>query len=306
VIGEAGDRMIKSMTGFGRGRFSADLFACTVEIKSVNHRYLDVHTRLPQELGTLEFKIKRLLQSALKRGRIDLTLTVEKNEAANISFNPALIRAYLQTWHLLKQEFGFEAELEPTQLLRIPGIFTVEPLAADENIRARVEEGISQAITLALAELDLMRIKEGTALREDLLARFNQIETSAAIIRELTQGALAAYQERLVNRLKELLENTQIDNNRLLQEAAFYVERSDITEEVTRLYSHVEQAHQLLNSESDVGKTLDFLLQEMNREANTILSKSTGMTGNGLEISNHAIQIKSEVEKIREQVQNIE
>lgn len=298
--------MIKSMTGFGRGRFSADLFACTVEIKSVNHRYLDVHPRLPQELGALEFKIKRMLQSVLKRGRIDLTLTVEKNDAVNFSFNPALIRAYLQAWHLLKQEFGFEAELDPTQLLRIPGIFNLEPLAADENIRAQVEEGISRAVALALAELDQMKTQEGAALREDLQTRFNQIETTTARIRDLTQGAMAAYQERLVNRLRELLENTQIDNNRLLQEAAFYVERSDITEEVTRLDSHLEQARQLLNSESDAGKTLDFLLQEMNREANTILSKSTGMTGNGLEISNHAIQIKSEVEKIREQVQNVE
>jgi uncharacterized protein (TIGR00255 family) len=298
--------MIKSMTGFGRGRFSSELFACSVEIKSVNHRYLDIHTRLPQELGTLEFKIKSLVQSALKRGRIDLTLTVEKNEAVGFSFNPALIRAYLQTWHQLKQEFGFEAELDPIQLLRIPGIFTVEPLAVEGNLRTQVEEGIFQAVSLALSDLDQMKVKEGAVLQEDMQTRFGQIGLHAARIQELAQGALQAYQERLVNRLHELLANTQIDNNRLLQEAAFYVERSDIAEEVTRLFSHIEQARQLLNSKADAGKSLDFLLQEMNREANTVLSKSTGMTGNGLEISNHAIQIKSEVEKNREQVQNVE
>jgi uncharacterized protein (TIGR00255 family) len=298
--------MIKSMTGFGRGQFSSELFACSAEVKSVNHRYLDIHVRLPQELNNLELKIKRVIQGTLKRGRIDLTLIVEKNEAVSFSFNPALIRAYLQSWHSLRQEFGFEAELDPTQLLRIPGIFNIEPLAADESIRHQVEEGIIQAVSQALSELEQMKIQEGSAIREDLLRRFGKVESDATQIRSLTQGALTAYQERLVNRLNELLGNTTIDSNRLLQEAAFYVERSDITEEVTRLFSHLEQGTTLLNSEGDAGKTLDFLLQEMNREANTILSKSTGMTGNGLEISNHALQIKTEVEKIREQVQNVE
>jgi len=298
--------MIKSMTGYGRGRFQSGLFACSVEIKSVNHRFLDLHLRIPQELSDLEFKVKRWLQDGIKRGRIDLTLSVEKNEAIGFSYNPALVRAYLGIWERLQREHKLEGTLDPMQLLRIPGIFNVEPLALEEEKRQEVEAGIAEAIRTALAELDLMKIQEGQTLRSDSLSRLATIEENTRQIRALTKGALAAYQERLLGRLHELLANTQIDQNRLLQEAAFYVERSDITEEVTRLASHVGQTRALLDSENEVGKTLDFLLQEMNREANTILSKSTGLTGSGLEIANHAIQVKTEVEKIREQAQNVE
>jgi uncharacterized protein (TIGR00255 family) len=298
--------MIKSMTGFGRGHFDSDVFSCSVEIKAVNHRFLDMHVRLPQELADLEFKAKRWLQAGIKRGRIDLTLNIEKNEAIGLSYNPSLVRAYIDVWKQLKQEYALAGELDPIQLMRIPGVFNLESLSPKSGMRQKIEEGIQTAIQLAIADLDQMKINEGAALREDILKRLSTIAQNTAKIQALTQGALTAYQERLETRLRDLLGNTQLEPGRLLQEAAFYVERSDITEEVTRLGSHNIQVGNLLEAAEDIGKTLDFLLQEMNREANTILSKSTGLTGSGQEIANHAILIKTEVEKIREQAQNVE
>lgn len=298
--------MIKSMTGFGRGHFDSDIFACSVEIKAVNHRFLDLHIRLPQELADLELKVKRWLQAAIKRGRIDVALNVEKNDAVGLNYNPALVRAYLNMWQQLKQEFGLAGEFDAPQVLRIPGIFSVETLTLKSEIRQEIEKGIYAAVQAALGDFEGLKINEGKALREDILKRLNAIAEHTAGIQHLTPGALAAYQERLETRLRDLLGNAQLDQGRLLQEAAYYVERSDISEEVTRLLSHVDQVRNLLDRSEDIGKTLDFLLQEMNREANTILSKSTGLTGSGLEISNHAILIKTEVEKIREQAQNVE
>jgi uncharacterized protein (TIGR00255 family) len=301
-----GQAMIKSMTGFGRGRYEGNTFLCTVEIKSVNHRFLDPHFKLPGEFANVELRLKRLIQAKVKRGRVDLFLNVERNQVVDFSLNIPLLQAYLRSIERLKKEFSVLGETDLVQLLRIPGILNTGGLSPSPDAQSPVEEGIIAAAEAALRELERMRIEEGEALRGDILQRLALIAGNFRIIRWQTDGALSAYQERLKMKLTELLKGAPIDPNRLVQEAAFYVERSDITEEVTRLGSHVEQCESLLNSEGETGKTLDFLLQEMNREANTILSKTTGLTGNGLEIANAAILIKTEVEKIREQAQNIE
>ena len=220
--------------------------------------------------------------------------------------NAPVLHAYLKAIEKLKKDFALSGELDLVQLLRIPGIMNSDGMALSPDAFAAVEEGIASATEAALLELERMRMEEGTALREDILKRLRLIQEKVVIIHRQIQGALTAYQERLKARLSELLRGAPVDPNRLVQEAAFYVERSDITEEVTRLQSHVEQCEALLGTGDEAGKTLDFLLQEMNREANTILSKTTGLTGNGLEIANAAIVIKTEVEKIREQAQNVE
>lgn len=298
--------MIKSMTGFGRGRYEGSNFACTVEVKSVNHRFLDPHLKLPPEFAGVEPKLKRLIQSRIKRGRLDLTLNVERNQAVEFSLNAPVLQAYLKAIEKLKSDFALSGELDLVQLLRIPGIMNLEEPSLSPEVRSVVEEGVTSAAEAAFQELDRMRLEEGAALRDDILKRLELIRQKVVLIRQQIQGALMAYQERLRARLNELLRGAPVDPNRLVQEAAFYVERSDITEEVTRLQSHVEQCEALLENSDEAGKTLDFLLQEMNREANTVLSKTTGLTGNGLEIANAAIVIKTEVEKIREQAQNVE
>jgi uncharacterized protein (TIGR00255 family) len=298
--------MIKSMTGFGRGKHEGDAFACTVEVKSVNHRFLDPHLKLPSEFASLELKLKRLVQSRLKRGRLDLFLNIERSQTVDFTFNEPVLQAYVKAIEKLKKDFSLSGELDLVQLVRVPGIMNLEGVSLSAEGRQQIEEGIVQAAEQALSELEGMRTDEGMSLRDDILGRLNLIHDRVKIIRQQIPNALDAYQERLKVRLNELLRGAPVDPNRLVQEAAFYVERSDISEEVTRLQSHVEQCEALLSSGEEAGKTLDFLLQEMNREANTILSKTTGMTGNGLEIANAAIVIKTEVEKIREQAQNIE
>ena len=298
--------MIKSMTGFGRGRYEGERFACAAEIRSVNHRFLDIHVRLPLELASFELKVKKLVQSRIKRGRLDVTVTLEQSQVPNVTLNRALLEAYLGAMEKLRMEYGLSGEIDFVQLLRIPGVLNLEALGVREEAMSGLEETIGYATQAAVENLEQMRVEEGQQLRSDILSRLGLIQEKVAVISQLMQGTLEAYQDRLRARLTELLRGVSLDPNRLAQEAALYVERSDITEEITRLHSHTNQFGEMIGIGEEVGKTLDFLLQEMNREANTILSKTTGITGNGLEISTAAICIKTEVEKIREQIQNVE
>jgi uncharacterized protein (TIGR00255 family) len=298
--------MLKSMTGYGRGHYEGDFFACTAEIKSVNHRFLDLHLKLPAELSHTEVQIKRLVQSRLKRGRVDLFLEIDRNEAIGFTLNEPLLRAYLKTIEELRRGWGLNGEVDLVQLLRVPGIVNLELMNLPEQAKGTVQDGVLQAVAAALQTLDFMRVEEGRSLQEDMQRRIEKIREGVSRVQSMTNGVLTAHQERLQARLTELLKGAPLEPGRLIQEAAFYVERSDITEELTRLDSHIEQSTNLLKGGEDVGKTLDFLLQEMGREANTILSKTTGLAGQGLEISNHALRIKAEIEKIREQIQNVE
>ena len=298
--------VIKSMTGFGRGRYEGERYACAVEIRSVNHRFLDIHVRSPAELASIEIKVKKLIQSRIKRGRLDVTVTLEQNQASDVSLNDTLLGAYLGAMEKLRKVHGLTGEIDLIQLLRTPGMLNLETMTIKEDVLGVLEETIESATQAAVENLELMRVEEGQQLRSDILGRLESIQEKVSRISRLMQGTLEAYQDRLRSRLNELLRGVPLDSNRIAQEAALYVERSDITEEITRLHSHTNQFTEMIGNGEEVGKTLDFLLQEMNREANTILSKTTGITGNGLEISTAAIGIKTEVEKIREQTQNVE
>jgi len=294
------------MTGLGQGRFDGDTFACTVEVRSINHRFLDCHIKVPPEMSSLEFKIKRPVQSRVRRGRVDLAFTVERNDAACFKLNVPLLQAYLKALRQLEDEFAVSGKVDSIQLLRTPGIMNLESLRLPGEALRTVEDGIVQAVQNAIEDLDRMRLQEGKALTEDILNRLDIIDRDVEWIRSQASDVSVFYRARLSNRLNEILAEIEVDPGRLLQEAALYAERSDVTEELTRLQSHSQQCRGLLASSGEVGKTLDFLLQEMNREINTILSKTSGMAGLALEISNVGIQVKSEIEKIREQVQNIE
>ena len=294
------------MTGFGRGRYESERYACAAEIRSVNHRFLDIHIRLPLELASFEIKVKKLVQSRIKRGRLDVTVTLEQNQVSDFCLNETLLRTYLEAIEKLKKEHSLKGEIDLIQLLRAPGMLNLEAMTIKEDVLSVLGETIENAIKAAMASLELMRVEEGQQLKADILGRLRSIQEKVSRISQLMQGTLEAYQDRLRNRLNELLRGLPLDSNRIAQEAALYVDRSDITEEMTRLHSHSNQFAELIENGEEVGKTLDFLLQEMNREANTILSKTTGITGNGLEISTAAIGIKTEVEKIREQTQNVE
>jgi uncharacterized protein (TIGR00255 family) len=298
--------MIKSMTGLGQGRFDGDTFACTVEVRSTNHRFLDFHIKVPPEMSSLELKIRRLVQPTIRRGRVDLTLSIEKNDAACFKLNLPLLHAYLKALKQLEDEFAVSGKVDSIQLLRAPGIMNMESLKLPGEALRTVEDGIVHAVQNALEDLDRMRIEEGNALAKDILKRLDIVDRDVERIRSQASDVSLFYRARLRSRLNEILAEIEVDPNRLLQEAAFYAERSDVTEELTRLQSHSQQCRSLLRSSGEVGKTFDFLLQEMNREINTILSKTAGLAGRGLEISNVAILIRTEVEKIREQVQNIE
>lgn len=298
--------MIKSMTGFGQAYYEGELLSCKIEVKSVNHRFLDLHVRLPNELSSLELRITRIIQSKARRGRIDLSINVERNDTVSFDVNTSLLRSYLTVLEQLKRDFGFVGEVDVIQLLRIPGIVNLNSFQLSGEALKQLENGIGEAVSSALDDLDEMKGKEGRSLRADLLKRLDFIERELNNIKEWAQDRPFLYQQQLQSRLTEMFKEITIDPGRLLQEAMLYAERSDITEEITRLESHIDQCRTLLDSVEDTGKTLDFILQEMNREANTILSKTTGMAGNGLAISSSGVSIKAEIEKVREQIQNVE
>jgi uncharacterized protein (TIGR00255 family) len=237
---------------------------------------------------------------------VDLAVTVERNDATCFKLNVPLLQSYLKALRQLEDEFAVSGKLDSIQLLRAPGIMNLESLKLPGDALQTVEDGIVQAVQNALEDLDRMRLQEGNALAEDILKRLDIVDRDVDWIRSQVSDLSIFYRARLSSRLNEILAEIEVDPSRLLQEAAFYAERSDVTEELTRLQSHSQQCRSLLASSGEAGKTFDFLLQEMNREINTILSKTAGLAGRGLEISNVAIRIKTEIEKIREQVQNIE
>ena len=291
--------MIKSMTGFGQGSADGENFKVRVDIRSVNNRYLDVHTRLPQELSSLEVTLKKQVQAALKRGRIDVTIAIEQSRQATFEINRPLVAGYLTALGELKTEFGLQGDPSLDLVAKLPGAIQVsqDTTSLDESLVAGVVAAVSQAI-VALTE---MRLTEGQGLAGELKQRLDNIESQLPVIESEAARLPGLYREKLQKRLQDLVEGGQIDETRLAQEAVMLADRSDISEEITRLKSHISQMRDQLRGDEEVGKRLDFILQEMNREANTILSKSSDLS-----ISDAAIVIKTEVEKLREQAQNVE
>lgn len=290
--------MLKSMTGYGQGSASGESFSVTIDLRSVNNRNLDIHWRAPLELASLEIPLKKQIQSAVSRGRVDVTINFSQTSNVAYELNRSLIRGYLEALRSMRDEFGLQGEPDLATVARLPNILQTTSTNA---LRDEVVQGIEEALTQALAALIAMRAVEGHELQKEMLSRIARIESLLESIESNESGVVDAYREKLRKRITELLEKTAIDETRLAQEVAYLAERSDITEEIARLKSHLAQLRDLLVGDSDIGKKLDFLLQETNREANTILSKSADLT-----ICDAAIAIKTEVEKLREQAQNVE
>ena len=289
------------MTGYGKGMVNGDDFSVSVDLKTVNNRFLDIHLRVGGELSSLEPAIKRRISSRLSRGRVDVTISMERTAQMAYELNRPLIAGYITALKQMQQDFEIGGELDINVLARVPGALQPARNGIDERMISALEGAIDQA----LDELERMRQQEGEALKKELRDRVERIESLVPTIENAAAGLADAYRLRLQKRIGELLNRggqvVEIDPARLAQEVAYLADRSDVSEEMVRLKSHLAQFQEALDSQGETGKMLDFLLQELNREANTTLSKSTD-----LQIKEAGLAIKAEVEKLREQVQNVE
>jgi uncharacterized protein (TIGR00255 family) len=293
------------MTGYAQSRAAENGWSLRVTIRSVNHRFLDLHLRMPEGFEPLEPRIRQIIRERVRRGHLDVTVHYELAGPAAIGVNHEVAAAYLKAAASLRKDFNIRSEPDVESIMRLPGVIGA-PASSLENELERLESVLGRCMAESLDKLDRMREEEANLLRHEMSARLRNVTALASNVTALAERARPAFAKRLESRLKELLGETQIDPGRLAQEAALAAERSDVSEELVRLRSHVQQFEGLLASASEAGKKLDFLLQEMQREANTLLSKTPGNDGEGLEITRIGLEIKSEIEKLREQVQNIE
>ena len=291
--------MIKSMTGYGKSNMSKNLREYQVEIKSVNHRYLDVSVKMPRSLSYLEEEIKKAVSANVTRGKVDVFITFNNNslEGRDIKINTEIARMYIKELRGLAESEGIVADIPVTEISKLPDVLMIQNNQDDETLKNELLEATNEAIE----NLVRTRKTEGEKIAQDLLARIQDIEEKVKKISSLSTGLIDEYVVKLNTRIKELLQDQEIDEARLAQEVVIYADKCSIEEEVTRLNSHIYQFRELLNSNEAVGKKLDFMIQEMNRETNTIGSKA-----NNLEITNEVINMKTQLENIREQVQNIE
>ena len=292
---------MKSMTGFGRGMTAGKEFSVTIEIKTVNNRFLDIALRLSSELSPLESTLKRVITNRLSRGRIDVYLNYERTTEINYELNRPLISGYLTALKQMQKDFSLSGEPDLNVVARLPNVL----LSKKDDLEDDFIVGVENTLNQALDDLEKMRQNEGLILKDELIFRLNEIEKRLPAIEAQAESVADDYRLRLTKRITELLAKSdsqiEVDQARLAQEVAFLADRCDISEEIQRLKSHIEQFRQIIDEEKEVGKRLDFLTQEFNREANTIASKT-----NNLIIKENALAIKSEIEKIREQVQNVE
>lgn len=297
-----------SMTGYSTVRCEHQGWSIRVSVKSVNHRFLDVKLRLPESLEPYEIRLRQAVRDRIHRGHVDIHVSVEPGKAAPVHVNQALLQAYLRAADELRQQTGAKAELDLVSLLRLPGVIAgLDPELPDsEEEQEEFGKVLETQLREALGKMDEMRRAEGRHLSEELRERTMRIGTLVERVRGLVETLRPAFARRLDSRLRDLLSGNSIDPARLAQEAALLAERSDISEELDRLRSHLQQFAQLLDGAGELGKKLDFLLQEMQREANTMLSKTPGVESEALAITGIALEIKAEIEKLREQVQNIE
>ncbi len=296
---------LKSMTGYAHAQAELGGFSLRISVRSVNHRFLDLHLRVPEGFEPVEPRMRQIVRERVRRGHLDLTVRYELAGPAAVGVNQEVAAAYLQAVHALREKFGIQAEPDLASILRLPGVIGPPAASLDEEME-RLESVAAKCLIEALDKLDRMREHEAESLRQEMSGRLLSIASLAGKIEVLAERARPAFARRLETRLKELLGDAHLDPARLAQEAALAAERSDVSEELTRLASHVKQFDSLLTGASEVGKKLDFLLQEMQRETNTLLSKTPGNEAEGLEITRMGLEIKSEIEKLREQVQNIE
>ena len=297
-----------SMTGYAQARGEVNGWAVRVSVKSVNHRFLDLKLRLPEGFDLYELRLRQVVRERIHRGHVDVHVGVEPGAAMPIHVNRELVQAYLKAADELRLQTAVTAELDVVALLRLPGVIGGLAPAVPENEEEQEALGrtLDSCLLEALGRLDEMRRAEGRHLVDDLRGRLARIEEITEQVRGLVTTLRPAFARRLAARLKDMLGSTTLDPARLAQEAAILAERSDISEELDRLRSHLQQFSKLLDGAGELGKKLDFLLQEMHREANTMLSKTPGVESEALAITGIGLEIKAEIEKLREQVQNIE
>lgn len=292
---------MRSMTGYGRGEASGDGFSVAVDVKTVNNRFLDVNLRLPAELSSLENDLKKIVSDRLSRGRVDVNLQYERTREMDYELNRPLITGYLSVLKEIKEEFELRGDPDLNTIARLPNAMQPKP----QEVTEAFVEGVKEALSGALGELESMRETEGASLAGALEDSLAVIARQIPFIEERTELVFEEFTERLRKKLDKILSRTdtqaEIDEARLAQEVAYLAEKSDISEELARLRSHLDQFGSIIREEGAVGKRLDFLTQELNREANTIGSKTQN-----LEIKDSALTMKAEIEKIREQVQNVE
>ena len=310
---------IRSMTGFAQVRgevcgpnpgstafpagssLARARLAFGLSLKSVNHRFLDLHFRLPSGTDSLEMQLRRLLKEKMARGHVEVTLSLERTGKETFSLNRELVGGYIAAFKAVAEEFSLSAEPDLNAVLRIPGALD----SANETADGEIEAAVMARAGEALDRLNQMREEEGRGIVRELRAHMAHLLEAGKSMQQHRRAVLHNYTERLQSRLQDLL-GTTVDKERVLQEAALLVDRSDIQEEIVRLETHVQHFLGLLDEGGEIGKKLDFLLQEMNREANTLLSKTSGLAGEALKITEAGLAMKAEIEKAREQVQNLE
>ncbi|HPC99828.1 MAG TPA: YicC family protein [Acetivibrio sp.] len=292
--------MIKSMTGFGRGKIEDDGKELMVEIKTVNHRYCDIYIKMPRQISFMEDKVREIIRKNISRGKVDVYISYDDygEDSKDIIIDKALAKAYSKSVEHLRDEFGLKDDISVSLIARFPDVLRVEKPEEDEE---KIWSLLSEALKDALDALINMRQIEGEGLMLDLLERTTLIEKNIKEISIRAPEVVKEYKCKLENRIKELLDQQIVDENRIATEVAIFADRCNIDEELVRLGSHIKQLRETLRLSQPVGRKLDFLLQELNREINTIGSKA-----NDLIITNQVVEIKSELEKIREQIQNIE
>ena len=292
--------MIKSMTGFGRAEIEEDNRKICVEIKAVNHRYLDESIKMPKNFGMFEAPVRTVLKEYIERGKVDVYITFEDlgEENVTIRYNKQVAAEYLKYLKEMKEDFALDDDIRLSTLSRYPEVLTMEEAPADEE---SIWKTLEKAVRAAAEKFRESRIKEGENLKADLIAKLDGMLEQVGVIEARSPEIVKAYQEKLENKIRELLGSRDIDDARILTEVGIFADKICVDEEIVRLKSHIQAVKDELVKGGTVGRKLDFLAQEMNREANTTLSKA-----NDLELSNTAINIKTEIEKIREQIQNIE
>src|SRR5437763_10529044 len=289
---------VRSMTGFAQAKGHIKELAFSVSIKSVNHRFLDLHFRLPANTDGLEMTLRRVLKEKLARGHVDVSLSLDQRGAAPFAINKQLLSAYVQAFRAAAIEAGMAAEPDLNAVLRLPGAFDSSVAPAEDELTPAIVPKVEEAIQA----LNAMRETEGRAMERELRERMAHLLAAAKEVQKHRAAVLKNYAERLQSRMQEWLSKA-VDQDRIVQEAALIADRSDIQEEIVRLENHVQHFLELLDSAAEVGKKLDFLLQELNREANTLLSKTSGLAGEAVRITEAGLAMKAEIDNAREQVQ---
>lgn len=293
--------MIRSMTGFGHGEVSNDKNQkVTVEMKSVNHRYCDISLKLPKKLAMFEANIRNIMKEYASRGKIDIYVSYEdlSETAVSLHYNQAMAEEYMQVFKKMQEDFNIETKITAEALAKYPEVVTIEEAQQDEEVWWELLEA---ALRQAAEKFVETRTIEGANLKRDLLGKLDQMAADVAFIEERSPQIIAEYRSKLEEKVKEFLEDSTIEENRIAAEVTLYADKIAVDEEIVRLQSHISSMTDVLESDESIGRKLDFMAQEMNREANTILSKSSDV-----DLADHAIELKTNVEKVREQIQNIE